>query len=151
LQKRRKDSLAGSMTETPSSHPLVIGLSKRKRLRILIVDDQAVMRKALRQLFEGMEWKVCGEAENGREAIDKALQLKPDLVTLDLSMPVMNGLGAARELRQAFPSASLVMFTLHRTPDIERQAYGAGVDAMVDKAGMEALITCISRLLESRS
>jgi two-component system, chemotaxis family, chemotaxis protein CheY len=151
LQKRRNDSLAGLMAETPCCHLRVSAVPNRKRFRILIVDDQAVMRKALRQLFEGMEWKVCGEAENGREAIDKALQLKPDLVTLDLSMPVMNGLEAARELRQALTSASLVMVTLHRTPHIEKEAYRAGVDAVVDKADMEALITCISRLLESRS
>ncbi|TAM82545.1 MAG: response regulator transcription factor [Acidobacteria bacterium] len=152
MGKKKRYSLAGSMEDTPCCYLRVSGLPGRKRARILIVDDQAPIRKALRKfLDEEKGWEVCGEAENGREAIDKSLQLKPDLITLDLSMPVMNGMEAARELRRAFPSVSLVMFTLHRTPHLEQQAYRAGVDAVVGKEDLEGLIACLVRMLESRS
>ena len=152
MGKKKKYSLAGSVVGIPSCYLGVSPLPNYKRARILIVDDQAPIRKAVRELLEREKgWEVCGEAENGREAIDKSLQLKPDLITLDLSMPVMNGLEAARELRRAFPSIGLVMFTLHRTPHLEQQAYGAGVDAVVGKGDPEGLIACLSRLLESRS
>ena len=67
---------------------------------ILIVDDNAFIRKALFEIFKLEEdFDLCGEAENGRDAIEKAQQLRPDLIVLDLSMPVMNGLDAARMLK----------------------------------------------------
>jgi DNA-binding NarL/FixJ family response regulator len=84
---------------------------------ILIVDDSPVLRKTLRQTLEqGGAWEVCGEAADGREAIKQAQRLKPDLVVLDLSMPVMNGLEAAHELKRLLPSLPLVMFTTFDTP-----------------------------------
>jgi len=71
---------------------------------ILIVDDSAVVRKTLRQTLEWQKgWEVCGEAANGRDGIETAQRLKPDLVLLDFSMPVMNGLEAARELKRLLP------------------------------------------------
>ncbi|HKT11402.1 MAG TPA: response regulator [Terriglobia bacterium] len=152
MGKKKRYSLAGSMVDAPCCYLRVSGLPNRKRARIFIVDDQAPIRKVLRKFLNGEKgWEVCGEAENGREAIDKSLQLKPDLVTLDLSMPVMNGLEAARELRRALPAVLLVMVTLHLTPHLEQQAYGAGVDAVVGKGDPDALIACLSRLLQSRS
>ena len=72
---------------------------------VLIVDDNAYIRQALCELFEGeADFEPCGEAENGKEAIAKALELHPDLIVLDLSMPVMNGLDAARELKRLMPT-----------------------------------------------
>ena len=77
---------------------------------ILIADDSAAIRDALRELLEGeADWRVCGEAENGREAIQQAEQLHPDLIVLDLSMPVMNGLEAGRQLKILLPTVPLVM------------------------------------------
>ena len=71
---------------------------------ILIVDDNAYVRQMICEAFKReSEFEVCGEAENGKEAIDKALVLHPDLIVLDLSMPVMNGLDAARELKNRMP------------------------------------------------
>jgi DNA-binding NarL/FixJ family response regulator len=71
---------------------------------ILIVDDSPVVRKAERQTLELQDgWKVCGEAVNGREGIEKAQQLRPDVIVLDLSRPLMNGLEAARELKRLLP------------------------------------------------
>src|SRR5260370_41634465 len=84
---------------------------------VLIVDDNAVVRSSLRCLFESYpEFEVSGEAENGQDAIDKAERLKPDLIILDLAMPVMNGLEAAPELRKMLPDARLILFTAHYPP-----------------------------------
>jgi DNA-binding NarL/FixJ family response regulator len=83
-------------------------------LRILIVDDSPPIRNLLRYFIEhSTEWEVCGEAENGLIAVDKVVQLKPDAVILDLSMPVMNGLDAAREISRIAPAVQMVMFTMH--------------------------------------
>jgi len=77
---------------------------------ILIVDDNAYVRQALCQVFKReADFEICGEAENGKEAIAKALKLHPDLIVLDLSMPIMNGLDAARELKQVMPTVPLIM------------------------------------------
>ena len=80
---------------------------------ILIVDDNAYIRLGLYELFKReSDLEVCGEAENGKEAIAKALDLHPDLIVLDLSMPVMNGLDAARELKRWMPTVPLIMYSL---------------------------------------
>jgi len=77
---------------------------------ILIVDDNVVIRRSLRRILESIgEWKIVGEAADGREGIEKARELQPDLIVLDLAMPVMNGLEAARELNQIMPNVPLLM------------------------------------------
>jgi DNA-binding NarL/FixJ family response regulator len=116
---------------------------------ILIVDDSALIRRMIRETLEQQEgWEVCGEAADGREAIEKAQQLKPDLVVLDLSMPVMNGLEAARELKRLVPSLPLVMFTNFTSPQLSKEALSAGVSAVVSKDKIEGLIHGIQALLE---
>jgi YesN/AraC family two-component response regulator len=78
---------------------------------VLIVDDNAYIRLALCRIFKcDADFEVCGEGENGREAIAKARELHPDLIVLDLSMPVMNGLDAARELKRLMPTVLLIMY-----------------------------------------
>jgi CheY-like chemotaxis protein len=101
---------------------------------ILLVDDNAIMRRMLRTVFEQPGWEICGEAVNGRDAIDKARDLKPDLIVLDLSMPVMNGLEAAPELRRMMPTVPIILFTLYNNEVLERRACSAGVTAVVSKA-----------------
>jgi DNA-binding NarL/FixJ family response regulator len=119
---------------------------------ILIVDDNPVIRKTLRQTLEQQEgWGVSDEAADGREAIEKAQRLKPDLVVLDLSMPVMNGLEAARELRRLFPSLPLVMFTTFNTPKLSDEALSAGVRAVVSKSEPGRLVGEIHALFEPAS
>ena len=107
---------------------------------ILIVDDNASIRHMLRTVFEDtMGWKVCGEAENGREAV--ARELKPDLIILDLSMPIMNGLEAAPVLRRTMPPVPIILFTLHESNAVEQEALSVGVSAVVSKsAGMKTLL-----------
>lgn len=118
--------------------------------RILIVDDSIVIRKILREtLGRELGWEVCGEASNGREGIEKAQQLKPDLIVLDLAMPVMNGLDAAHELTRLVPGVPLVMFTNFETAHLKREALSAGIRAIVSKDGsIGALVSSIQALLE---
>ena len=83
------------------------------RNSILLVDDSAAIRRGLRREFERAGWEVCGEAANGREAIIKAEQLLPQVILLDLAMPEMNGLTAARLLKRILPGVQLILFTAH--------------------------------------
>lgn len=112
--------------------------------RILIVDDSALFRKLLRKALEIQAgWQVCGEATNGREGVEMAQTALPDVIVLDLSMPVMNGLEAARVLGQQMPQVPVIMFTSFCTPSIEREMLAAGVTKVVSKTGP------LSDLLES--
>jgi two-component system chemotaxis response regulator CheY len=102
---------------------------------VLIVDDNALIRQTLCEIFkrEG-DFKVCGEAENGREAIEKAEQLHPDLIVLDLSMPVMNGLDAARVLKRLMPTVPLIMYSAFGDQYAEQQARLIGISELVSKS-----------------
>ena len=117
---------------------------------ILLVDDNAVIRHMLRAAFEERsDWEV-GEAQNGRDAIDKARESKPDLIVLDLSMPVMNGLEAAPVLKRMLPAVPIILFTLHDNKTLEREALALGVSAVVSKAAsMKALIDQAKDLLRA--
>jgi CheY-like chemotaxis protein len=102
--------------------------------RILIVDDRASIRKLLRVRIQAERgWSVCAEASDGREAIQVARQFRPNLVVMDLFMPVMNGFEAARILRRLVPSVPLIMFTSFSTRSLEAQAYQAGFSRVVLK------------------
>lgn len=116
---------------------------------ILIVDDSPIVRRTLRTLLEQQpDWGVCGEAGNGRDGIDKALQLHPDLVVMDLIMPVMNGIEASRALKKLMPTTPLVIFTTFADSYLTKEALTAGVDAVVPKSdGATTLIRNIQTLL----
>jgi DNA-binding NarL/FixJ family response regulator len=104
--------------------------------RILIADDHDVVRRMLRiTLEEHKGWEVCGEASNGLEAIQSAAVLKPDLVILDLAMPVMDGLRAAREISLAAPQLPIVMHTNHGSEGVEIEAKKNGVRWVLSKGG----------------
>jgi two-component system response regulator EvgA len=109
---------------------------------VLIVDDHPAIRLALRVAFEGQPgFTVCGEAEDGFDAISKAKRLAPDLIVLDLRMPVMDGLEAARELKKLFPQIPLMMLTCYHSSAAEREALASGVTAVFSKPdGMQNLI-----------
>jgi CheY-like chemotaxis protein len=114
---------------------------------VLIVDDSPVVRRFLSAALSDAGWIVCGEAENGRDGIIKAQLLHPDLIILDLSMPEMNGLQAARELKRLMPAVPLLMFTSFSSPYLTEEARSAGVHAVVDKADSAALMGSIQQLL----
>jgi DNA-binding NarL/FixJ family response regulator len=102
--------------------------------RVLLVDDNSVVRSSVRRLFElEPDFEISGEAENGRDAVEKAENLKPDLIILDLSMPVMTGLDAAPLLRKLLPNARIILFTVQEGREIERLARAAGANSVVSK------------------
>lgn len=101
---------------------------------ILVVDDHEVIRRQLRSLFNSHpEFTVCGEAVHGVDAIEKAQQLSPDLIILDLSMPEMNGLEAASALRYMMPEVPLFLLTAHYNRELELAAFGSGICAVFSK------------------
>ena len=114
-------------------------------LRILVADDNELLRIGIRTLLEiKRDWVVCGEASDGEEAISKALALAPDVVILDLSMPMLNGFRAAEQIRFDSPSTKIVFLSVH---DVPATASAAGADAFVSKASpADELISTIERV-----
>ena len=100
---------------------------------VLLIDDHAEMRKMLADVFLSDGFKTCGEADNGKEGIEVANQIKPDLIILDLSMPIMNGLQAAPELRKLFPDTPIILFTLYANAFLNQEAKHAGIDLVIAK------------------
>ena len=119
---------------------------------ILIVDDHAAIRLAVRELFEsGLESVICGEAENGAEAIRKTRELKPDLIILDLTMPVMDGFQAAKAIRQLFPAVPILMLTAHYMETTKQAAQLAGIHAVFSKhQDLSSLLAHARTVLEMR-
>jgi DNA-binding NarL/FixJ family response regulator len=104
-------------------------------LRILIADDNESMRSSLRAFLESVPgWSICGEAEDGQVAVAKAFELRPDVVLLDISMPVMNGIEAAKLIRKQVPGAELLVISQHRFRGMADMALEAGARGYVDKA-----------------
>jgi two-component system, chemotaxis family, chemotaxis protein CheY len=120
---------------------------------VLIVDDNAFIRQALCELFEREgDFEVCGEGEDGRQAIAAATCLHPDLVVLDISMPVMNGLDAARVLKALMPTMPLILYSVSVDRAVELQAKSIGVSEVVSKtAPVSVLIGKARHLLSSAS
>jgi len=119
--------------------------------RILIVDDSPLIRRSLRRLFEERpDWAVCGEAENGPDAIDQAQKVHPDLIVIDLVMPFINGIDASRVLKKLLPAIPIVMFTSFADPHIKHAALAAGIHDLIDKSeGATTLIRSIQELFGS--
>ena len=104
-------------------------------VRILLADDHDVVRKGLRGLLEvNSAWQVCGEANNGRDAVKLAMELKPDLAVLDLEMPELNGLEATRQIKKHLPDLEVLIFTMHETDQFIHDALVAGARGFVLKA-----------------
>jgi DNA-binding NarL/FixJ family response regulator len=102
---------------------------------VLIAEDHSLTRQALCSLFAAQEdFEVCGDAENGLEAVEMAKILHPDLVLLDLSMPVMNGIEAACELKRLMPRVPIIVFSEYSTVFSEREARAEGIAALVSKS-----------------
>lgn len=102
---------------------------------VLIVDDSPAIRKALCEFFtlQG-DFEVCGEAENGREAIERAQLLQPALIVTDLAMPLMNGLQETRILKKLMPAVPVIIYTAHSGPIVEKDGLAAGASAVISKS-----------------
>ena len=117
---------------------------------VLVVDDNPAVRRAICELFtrEG-DFEVCGEAENGREAIEKAQQLQPALIVTDLSMPLMNGLEETRILKKLMPAVPVIIYSVHTGPLVDKEALEAGASAVISKSeAVAALIGTARQLLD---
>src|SRR5262252_7565317 len=99
-----------------------------KSARILLADDHEVVRRGLRAMLEShSQWQVVGEADNGREAVTLAISLKPDVVILDVGLPQLNGLEAARQINAEVPRTRILMLTMADSEKIMRESLNAGV------------------------
>jgi DNA-binding NarL/FixJ family response regulator len=128
--------MAGATTQVPA----------KSAARILIADDHAVVRTGVRALLSmNSQWQVCGEAVNGKEAVEKVQKLRPDLIVLDIAMPVMDGIEAAREIRRVAPAIKILILSLHDFHQLEVIARQAGADAFVRK---EDAATSLTKAIE---
>lgn len=118
--------------------------------RILIADDAEVIRKVIHVLIQALtDFEVCGEAVDGVDAIEKAKQLKPDLILLDLVMPRMNGVEATSVLKSMMPHVPIALCTLYADVLENSLATAVGIDAVISKPdGIAKLIACVKNLLE---
>jgi DNA-binding NarL/FixJ family response regulator len=115
--------------------------------RILIVDDHFAARTTIRSLLDWHSFQVCGDAKDGKEAIDKVIELKPDIVLLDINMPVMDGITAAYEIRRISPATKIVFLTIHDAPaNVQRTRLWAHGFVPKAAAGTE-LIPTLNRIL----
>jgi len=106
--------------------------------RVLVVDDHAVIRRGVQGILRPHpEWELCGEAENGQEAVKLAEALKPDVIIMDVSMPVLNGLEATRLIHDLLPDTRIVLLTLHSSTELVRSAFRAGARGYVLKSDAE--------------
>lgn len=117
-------------------------------VRILIADDSPVIRHCVgRLLASHSDWSICAEAANGEEAVCKSLELAPDLVVLDFSMPKKNGIDAARDIRKRNPGIPILLFSMFLCPQLVDLAREAGVSGTVGKENLSQIIPCIETLL----
>jgi CheY-like chemotaxis protein len=118
--------------------------------RLLIADDNEAVRGRLCELLATHGWEVCGSVRSGREAVEKAMELRPSVIILDLAMPEMDGLSAAKEIGKKLPSVPIVIFTLHKFATIDLEAKKAGVRYVVAKPDTETLLRVIDELAKSQ-
>jgi DNA-binding NarL/FixJ family response regulator len=107
-------------------------------LRILLADDHNVVRKGLRGILEEYDdWMICGEAANGHETVELTLELRPDIVVLDLTMPLLNGIEVTRQIKKLLPQVEILIFTMHETEEMILSALEAGARGFVLKSDDE--------------
>ena len=121
-------------------------------IRVLIVDDMAQVRQDLRTVLPlagqaaGLQLEIVGEAGNGQEAIQRAAALEPDVVLMDLEMPVMGGYEATRQIKACSPDCRVIALTIHSDETVRQQASQAGVDDFIVKgAPMDSLIQAMTK------
>lgn len=120
--------------------------------RILVADDHEVVRRGLRAVLSARpEWEICAEATDGREAVERAKRLKPDLVIMDIGMPELNGLCATRQILRELPRTEVLILTMHESEHVIREVLDAGAHGFILKsdAGCE-LVAAVDSLLQHK-
>jgi two-component system nitrate/nitrite response regulator NarL len=122
-------------------------------LRILIADDHETVRKGVCAILTAHEnIQVCGEAANGEEAVQMAFELKPDLIVLDLSMPVLDGFSAAKQIRKVLPSVPILILSMQNGQRVAREAQLAGAQGFISKSEAgQVLLEAISALMNGQT
>jgi len=111
-------------------------------VRILIADDHTAVRRSIRSVVQSHPgWTLCGEATNGREAVEQTLRLKPDVVLLDMTMPELNGLEATRQIVKEAPDTQVLLLTMHESNELVDEALRAGAQGVVLKSGADGALT----------
>jgi two-component system, NarL family, nitrate/nitrite response regulator NarL len=110
-------------------------------LRILVADDHEAVRKGVCAILSSRaDVEICGEAENGKDAIEKAIALKPELIILDITMPVLSGFEAAREIRKTLPDIAILILSMHESNQLIEEAKKIGVQGYVTKTQVGATL-----------
>ena len=124
-----------------------------RQVRILVADDHVLLRRGIRTLLESHPgWTVCGEASNGREAVDQAKELHPDIVVLDITMPQLNGVDATPLILKAAPETKVLILTMHSAHEITQRAVRAGARGYILKSDTERdLIAAVEALMEDQT
>ena len=110
--------------------------ASQNTLRVLIADDYEAVRLGLCAILRSVNIEVCAQAANGEEAVEKSIQLSPDLIILDISMPGIGGVEAARQIRVVLPDVPILFFTMHNTPQLLAIAKSVGAQGFVTKDRM---------------
>lgn len=120
-------------------------------IKVLIVDDVLFARKSLCELLTGQGWEVVGEASNGQEAIEQYLSLKPDVVTMDLTMPVLDGIAAIEGIIDHDPRAKIVVCSMNGQPDVIYKAIQAGArDFVLKPYQKERIVSAVEKAATAR-
>ena len=110
-------------------------------MRILIVDDHEAVREGVRAILTRRnDIEVCGEAVNGQEAIEKSIELRPDLIILDINMPILDGIKAAKEIKTRSPQVLILLFSMHQSNQLIREVQLLGVQGFVSKGQAGAML-----------
>ena len=121
-------------------------------VRILVADDSPAIRRCLRGLLDHHDdWLVCDEASNGREAIERFQQAKPDLIVIDFQMPEMNGLDAARCIVGLSPKTPILMVTIHLSKQLSEEARRVGIRGTCAKADISSVVEAVGALLREET
>src|SRR5882672_7433552 len=122
------------------------------KLRILIADDHELVRRGARALLNARnEWRVVGEAANGREAVEKAIKLRPDVAVVDISMPELDGVEVVRQVREAVPDTKVLVVTMHGSEQMVKRALDAGAHGYVSKSDLtDSLLKAVSAVVEGK-
>jgi DNA-binding NarL/FixJ family response regulator len=122
-------------------------------VRILIADDHEIVRKGVSSLLQSRDnFEICGEASNGEEAVQQARQLDPDLIVLDVTMPILDGISAAKRIRKLKPSTPILILSMHEGREVVRAAKLAGAQAFVTKSDVSSnLLKAVDAVLEGHT